>query len=112
MFYLFRKIKIVTGEKTGVLIKGFLSDGQKVRSFVQLGFLVLVIWIGYEFYSFVQFHQQGGRVSSFHRPPGVEAPPDQFADQSEILAPHWCLQPNSPCGPGHFSPDPGSGSLA
>ncbi len=49
------------------------KDGQKVRSLVQIAFLILVLWIGYEFYGFVQYHQSGGEKVYFERPPGVEA---------------------------------------
>jgi polyferredoxin len=50
----------------------FLADGQKVRLYIQTGFLLLILWIGYEFYGFVQYHQSGGKSTYFSRPPGVE----------------------------------------
>jgi polyferredoxin len=53
-------------------IKNLKSDGQKVRLYIQAGFLVLILWIGYEFYGFVQYYQSGGETSYFTRPPGVE----------------------------------------
>ena len=53
-------------------ITNFISDGQKVRLFVQAGFLFLILWIGYEFYGFVQYHQSGAETTYFSRPPGVE----------------------------------------
>ena len=52
--------------------KNLKSDGQKVRFYIQAGFLLLILWIGYEFYGFVQYHQSGGVTSYFSRPPGVE----------------------------------------
>lgn len=53
-------------------IYNFIQDGQKVRSLVQYGFLVLILWIGYEFYGFVKYHDSGGMAPYFERPPGVE----------------------------------------
>lgn len=54
-------------------ISSLKKNGQKIRYLVQTGFLVLVLWIGYEFYGFVQYHQSGGETPYFQRPPGVEA---------------------------------------
>jgi len=53
-------------------IKNLKSDGQKLRLYVQAGFLLVILWIGYEFYGFVQFHQSAGTAPYFARPPGVE----------------------------------------
>ena len=53
-------------------LQNLKSDGQKVRLYIQAGFLLLIIWIGYEFYGFVQYHQTGGETPYFTRPPGVE----------------------------------------
>ncbi len=48
-------------------------EAQRIRSIVQMGFLFLVLIIGFEFYGFVAYHQSGGQGAYFSRPPGVEA---------------------------------------
>jgi polyferredoxin len=48
------------------------EDSQFLRSTVQLTFALLCIWIGYEFYLFVQWGMSDGSVPFFPRPPGVE----------------------------------------
>jgi len=53
-------------------LQNLKTDGQKVRLYVQFGFLLLIVWIGYEFYGFVQYHQSGWETAYFSRPPGVE----------------------------------------
>ncbi len=45
---------------------------QKYRFIVQILFTVLCIWIGIEFYFFVQFLETGGAASFVERPPGVD----------------------------------------
>jgi len=45
---------------------------QTIRGWIQIGFLILTIWIGIEFYLFVSQLEQG-IVPAFQRPPGVEA---------------------------------------
>ena len=53
-------------------IRNIKSDGQKTRMYIQFGFLLLIMWIGYEFYGFVQYHQTDWKTQYFSRPPGVE----------------------------------------
>jgi NapH/MauN family ferredoxin-type protein len=53
-------------------IQNLKSDGQRVRFYIQAGFLLLILWIGYAFYGFVQYHLTGWETSYFSRPPGVE----------------------------------------
>jgi len=53
-------------------LKSFTKDGQKVRSLVQMIFLFVILLIGYEYYGFVQYHQNGSMGTYFERPPGVE----------------------------------------
>lgn len=43
-----------------------------IRRAVQLGFLALNVWIGYEFYLWVRHHETGGATPWVQRPPGVE----------------------------------------
>lgn len=47
-------------------------DSQFSRSVVQVSFLLLCIWIGIEFYLFVQWGITGGAEEFYPRPPGVE----------------------------------------
>jgi len=46
---------------------------QKYRFFSQLLFVIISIWIGVEFYLFVQFLEGGAISDTFYRPAGVEA---------------------------------------
>lgn len=48
------------------------EDSQFLRSTVQLAFALLCIWIGIEFYLFVQWGESGGVGTYPGRPPGVE----------------------------------------
>ena len=48
------------------------EDSQFQRQTLQLGFVVLCLWIGIEFYLFVQWGMLGGGSEFFSRPPGVE----------------------------------------
>lgn len=45
---------------------------QKIRFIVQALFALLCIWIGIEFYFFIQFLESGGVAGSSYRPAGVE----------------------------------------
>ncbi len=47
-------------------------DTQYFRSAVQLAFVLLCIWIGVEFYLFMQWGMTNGAEPYFSRPPGVE----------------------------------------
>ncbi|MCK5124684.1 MAG: 4Fe-4S binding protein [candidate division Zixibacteria bacterium] len=42
------------------------------RFWIQLGFVLLCLWIGIEFYSFIRFLETAGLEGSAYRPPGVE----------------------------------------
>ena len=50
----------------------WFENGQNIRLLVQTGFLILILWIGYEFYGFVKYYETGGKTAYFERPPGVE----------------------------------------
>ncbi len=55
------------------LLRRRAADGsQQIRRAVQMGFLVLNIWIGIEFYLFVRYYELGGLGPKVARPPGVE----------------------------------------
>jgi Pyruvate/2-oxoacid:ferredoxin oxidoreductase delta subunit len=48
------------------------EDSQFLRTTVQAAFVLLCIWIGVEFYLFMQWGMSGGAEPYFERPPGVE----------------------------------------
>lgn len=48
------------------------DDSQFLRSTVQLAFVLLCIWIGIEFYFFMQWGLSAGSEQFIERPPGVE----------------------------------------
>jgi len=48
------------------------NDTQFFRSAVQLAFVLLCVWIGIEFYLFMQWGMSAGVEPFFKRPPGVE----------------------------------------
>jgi len=51
-------------------LTAWLADN--MRLVVQIAFAFLVIWIGVEFYFFVDYLESGGATGSTYRPPGVE----------------------------------------
>jgi polyferredoxin len=64
------------------------EDSQFQRSAVQLTFLFLCIWIGIEFYFFMQWGLSGVREAFFPRPPGVEG----FLPISALISLKYWLQ--------------------
>ncbi|MBI5471193.1 MAG: 4Fe-4S binding protein [Ignavibacteriae bacterium] len=64
------------------------EDSQFQRSAIQLAFVLLCIWIGVEFYMFMQWGMTGGQEAFFERPPGVEG----FLPISALMSvKHWML---------------------
>ena len=64
------------------------TDSQFQRSAVQFAFVLLCIWIGVEFYFFMQWGMSGGVEPYFERPPGVEG----FLPISALMSlKHWIL---------------------
>jgi polyferredoxin len=57
------KTKIIRNDEKGI---------QKTRFIIQSLFAALCIWIGIEFYLFVQYMETNGAVEYFSRPPGVD----------------------------------------
>ena len=53
-------------------IKNSAKSIQKYRFLVQSAFVLLCLWIGVEFYFFMQFLNSGGTEAFHNRPPGVE----------------------------------------
>ncbi len=45
---------------------------QSIRSGLQIGFLLLNVWIGFQFYLWVRYYETGGHGWHVPRPPGVE----------------------------------------
>lgn len=54
------------------IIKKWLKKDQHIRLLVQTGFLLLILWIGFQFVGFVRYYQSGGQTPFYNRPPGVE----------------------------------------
>ncbi|MBM4165326.1 MAG: 4Fe-4S binding protein [Ignavibacteria bacterium] len=48
------------------------QDSQFLRSTIQFAFALLCVWIGIEFYFFMQWGMSNGMEGSSYRPPGVE----------------------------------------
>ncbi len=53
-------------------MKNWFKKDQHIRLLVQSVFMILILWIGFQFYGFVRYYQTGGQTPFFHRPPGVE----------------------------------------
>lgn len=63
-------------------------NGQKIRFYIQFGFLLVVLWIGFQFYFFVNYHQHNSQGIYFGRPPGVEG----FLPISSLISFKYWLQ--------------------
>ncbi len=61
---------------------------QKYRFYVQIFFVLVSIWIGIEFFSFVTWLETNGQAGSFYRPPGVEG----FLPISSLMSVYYFLQ--------------------
>ncbi|MGE5499268.1 MAG: 4Fe-4S binding protein, partial [Syntrophothermus sp.] len=57
------KKKVVRNTEKGI---------QKYRFYIQSAFALLCIWIGVEFYLFVNYLDSAGTAAFYHRPPGAE----------------------------------------
>lgn len=70
------------------LIFRLQNDTQFLRITVQIAFALLVLWIGVEFYIFVNWGESGGTSFYIDRPPGVEG----FLPISALLSlKYWIL---------------------
>jgi hypothetical protein len=70
-----RKSKIVYNNESSVFRRFFLrlrNDPHFLRSSVQLAFVLLCVWIGFEFHLFVKWGLSGGAERFVERPPGVD----------------------------------------
>ncbi len=54
------------------IIKNNDKPIQSLRLIVQILFVLLCIWIGYEFHLFVKYLESGGNAAFYSRPPGVD----------------------------------------
>ncbi len=54
------------------MVKNVEKPIQKFRFIVQIAFVLLCLWIGYDFYKFVSWLESGGALDFSSRPPGVE----------------------------------------
>ncbi len=70
------------------IIKNVDKPIQKYRFMVQTGFILLCIWIGVEFYLFVNYLNSGGTAPFFERPPGAEA----FLPISSLMSLYYFVQ--------------------
>ena len=61
---------------------------QNYRLLVQLLFVIICIWIGIEFYSFVEFLESNGNTVFVERPPGAEA----FLPISALMSIYYYVQ--------------------
>lgn len=69
------------------IIKNLEKPIQKYRFYVQSAFALLCMWIGVEFYLFINFLESNGTVSFYHRPPGV----DGFLPISSMMSLYYFL---------------------
>ncbi len=61
---------------------------QKYRFIIQIAFVLLCVWIGYDFYKFVSWLESGGTLEFSSRPPGV----DGFLPISSLMSFYLFLQ--------------------
>lgn len=69
-------------------IKNTDNPVQKLRTYVQIFFVFLCVWIGVEFYFFIKWLETGGMEGSFYRPPGVEG----FLPISSLMSVYYFFQ--------------------
>lgn len=70
------------------MVKNVEKPVQKFRFIVQIAFVLLCIWIGYDFYKFVGWLESGGTLDFTNRPPGV----DGFLPISSLMSFYLFLQ--------------------
>lgn len=69
------------------IIKNLEKPVQKYRFYIQSAFALLCIWIGVEFYLFINYLESNGTASFYHRPPGV----DGFLPISSMMSLYYFL---------------------
>ena len=70
------------------LVRRLKEDSQFLRSTIQFAFVLLCIWIGIEFYLFVEWGKSGGAGAYPGRPPGAEG----FLPISALMSLKYWLQ--------------------
>jgi polyferredoxin len=70
------------------MVKNAEKPIQTFRFIVQIAFVLLCIWIGYDFYKFVNWLEAGGSLEFSTRPPGV----DGFLPISSMMSLYYFLQ--------------------
>ncbi len=63
---------MVSINKKRKIVRNREKSIQNLRLFVQSLFALLIIWIGIEFYGFIQYLESGGISAYIERPPGVD----------------------------------------
>ncbi len=69
-------------------IKNTEKPLQKFRFFSQIFFSLICIWIGIDFYFFIQYLESGGTIAFSERPPGAEA----FLPISSMMSLYYYFQ--------------------
>ena len=86
-----RKRPPVVPAGAGVLQRMWLrvtGDSHTLRTTVQMAFVLLCVWIGVEFYLFMEWGASRGAAPFFERPPGVEG----FLPISALMSlKHWLM---------------------
>lgn len=70
------------------MVRNIEKPIQTFRFIIQIAFVFLCIWIGYDFYKFVSFLESGGATEFSTRPPGV----DGFLPISSMMSLYYFLQ--------------------
>lgn len=70
------------------MVRNIEKPIQTFRFIIQIAFVLLCIWIGYDFYKFVDFLESGGTLEFSIRPPGV----DGFLPISSMMSLYYFLQ--------------------
>lgn len=70
------------------MVKNVERPIQKFRFIVQIAFVLLCLWIGYDFYKFVSWLESGGTLDFSSRPPGV----DGFLPISSLMSFYLFIQ--------------------
>ena len=66
------QVSVPAPQKKKLLRRVAPDRSQIIRRTVQYAFLVLNLWIGFEFYGFVRYYETAGATLRYSRPPGVE----------------------------------------
>ena len=81
------------------MVKNLEKPVQTFRFAIQIAFVFLCVWIGYDFYKFVSYLESGGAIEFSSRPPGV----DGFLPISSLMSLYYffltgTIHPAHPAG--------------